>query len=99
MSQDLTWSCVKTRWWRFNVDCHKEVVATLALGSRPRQGLARARAKRKPKNVGECDNGHSQSQLSSHFGSWSPNGLPNLHRIITGVKTHRIEDFFISLEN
>jgi hypothetical protein len=28
------------------------------------------------------------SQVSSHFGNWSPNGLPNLQRAIPGVKNH-----------
>ncbi len=39
------------------------------------------------------------SQVSSHFGSWSPNGLLNFQRVISGVKTHWIEKFLISLEN
>jgi hypothetical protein len=47
-------------------------VATLALGSRPRQNLARAWAKRE---VEECENEHSHSQMNSHAGSWSPCGL------------------------
>jgi hypothetical protein len=70
-----------------------EDVATLALGLQPRQkGL---------KGVGqeECENENSHSQVSSPFGSWSPGGLPNLHRAIAKVKTPRIEEFFISLEN
>jgi hypothetical protein len=32
----------------------------------------------------------SHSQMNCHFGSWSPNGLPNLQRVIVGVKTHWI---------
>jgi hypothetical protein len=40
-----------------------------------------------------------QSQMNSHFGSWSPDGLPNLQRAIVAVKTHYIEFFLISLEN
>jgi len=39
------------------------------------------------------------SQVSSHFESWSPNGLSNLQRVITGVKTYWIEKFLISLES
>jgi hypothetical protein len=38
------------------------------------------------------------SQMSSHFASWSPNGLPNFQKAITRVKIHWIEEFFISLE-
>jgi hypothetical protein len=34
-----------------------------------------------------------------HFGSWSLDGLPNLQRVIVGVKTQWLEDFFISLES
>jgi hypothetical protein len=39
------------------------------------------------------------SQVSSHFGSWSPNGLLNFQRTIIGVKTYWIEKFFITLES
>jgi hypothetical protein len=41
----------------------------------------------------------SHSQVNSHVGSWSPNGLPNLQSAIVGVKTHRFEELFISLES
>jgi hypothetical protein len=37
-------------------------VATLALGE----------------SVKECEDEDSHSQVSSHFGSWNPGGLPNL---------------------
>jgi len=40
----------------------------------------------------------SHFQVSSHFGSWSPDGLPYFQIAIVGVKTHWIEEFFISLE-
>jgi hypothetical protein len=40
----------------------------------------------------------SHSQMNSHFGSWSPNGLSNLQRVIAGVKIYWIEEFLISLE-
>jgi hypothetical protein len=43
-------------------------------------------------------NEHSQSQVSSHFGNWSLDELPNFQRKIAGVKTHWIETFLISLE-
>jgi hypothetical protein len=33
-----------------------------------------------------------------HFGSWSPGGLLNLQRAITGVKTQWFEELFISME-
>jgi hypothetical protein len=48
----------------FVLFCANDVV-TLALGSRPRQRLAKMRAK----SVEECENEHSHSQVSSHFGS------------------------------
>jgi hypothetical protein len=47
---------------------------------------------------GECENEHSHSQVNSHFASWSPDGLPNFQRAIAKVKTHCIEEFFISLK-
>ncbi len=71
-------------------------VATLALGSQPKQRLTRAQAKR---SVRECEDEDSHSQVSSHFGSWSLGGLLNLQRAISKVKTHRIEKFLISLES
>ncbi len=37
-------------------------------------------------SVGEWRNELSHSQMSSHFGSGSPNGLPNFQRAIVGVK-------------
>jgi hypothetical protein len=71
------------------------IVGTLALGSRPRQRFARAWAKR---SVKECENEDSHSQMNSRFGSWSPDGLPNLQKAISKVKTPCIEVFFILLE-
>jgi hypothetical protein len=71
-------------------------VTTLALGSQPRQRLASAWAKR---SVRECEDEDSHSQVNSHFGSWSPGGLPNLYRTIAEVKRPCIEEFFISMEN
>jgi hypothetical protein len=80
--------------------CHKVCVATLALGSRPRQGLARLRVERKPESEGKCEgtNPHTPKGAST-LGVWSPDGLPNLQRAIVGVKTQWIEEMFISLEN
>ncbi len=49
-------------------------------------------------SVGKCENEPSHSQVSSHFGSWSPDGLPNFQRAIAGVKTHWNEEFLISLK-
>jgi hypothetical protein len=37
-------------------------------------------------------------QRSSHFGSWSPGGFSNFHRIISGVQTQWAKEFLISLE-
>jgi hypothetical protein len=37
--------------------------------------------------------------VSSHFGSWSFNGLSNFQRTNAGVKTHWIEASLISLES
>ncbi len=80
---------------------------TLALGSQPKQGFAKVRAKtelgshisysQECKRVQRIEPSHSQ--VNSHFGSWSPNGLLNFQRAIAGVKTHWIEKFLISLES
>jgi hypothetical protein len=51
-----------------------------------------------PKNAKECE-GMNLHTPSSHFGSWSLGGLPNVQRAITRVKTNWIETFFISLES
>jgi hypothetical protein len=72
----------------------------------PNLGLARLQAKMKSRicisRSHECKrvlgNEHSHSQVNSHFGSWSPNGLLNLQKAIARVKTHWIEKFFILLE-
>jgi len=82
-------------------------VATLALGLRPKQGPTKVWTKSEPRSHISCSweckrvwgNEPPHSQMSSHFGSWSPNGLPNLQRVIAGVKTHWIEKFIISLES
>jgi hypothetical protein len=75
-------------------------VATLALGSRPRQGVVRLRAKREAQECKRAQvNRPSHSQGNSHFGNWSLNGLPYFQEAITRVKTHRIKEFFISLKN
>jgi len=37
--------------------------------------------------------------MNSHFGNWSPNGLPNFQRAIAGVKTHWVGEFVISLKS
>jgi hypothetical protein len=37
--------------------------------------------------------------MNSHIGNWSLDGDPNFQRAIAGVKTHWIEEFFISLED
>jgi len=48
------------------------------------------------KNVGECE---GMNPHTPNFGSWSPNGLPNIQRVISGSQTHWIEKKIISLES
>ncbi len=59
---------------------HYEVstIATLTLGSDQSKGLQGCRPRGKLESVGECENEHSHSKVSSHFASWSPGGLLNL---------------------
>jgi hypothetical protein len=64
-----------------------------SLGLATKAKVCKGKAK---KSVRECENEDSYSQVSSHFGSWSPGGLPNLHRAIAKVETPCIEKFFIS---
>jgi hypothetical protein len=77
------------------------------LGLWPRQGFAKVWAKTKPGSHISCSqeckrvwgNEPSHSQINSHFGSWSPNGLLNFQKAIVEVKTHWIKMFLISLES
>jgi len=76
------------------------IVATLALGSQPKQGLARLQAKRKPGSEGKCEGMTPHTPKGTYtLGIWSPGGLLNFQRTIVGVKTQWIEIFFISLES
>jgi hypothetical protein len=92
----LLWNTILTTYY----------VTTLALGLRLRQGLAKVHAKMKPRSHISCsqeckkvwENEPPHSQLSSHFGSCSLDGLPNFQKAISGVKTHWIEKLFIFLE-
>jgi hypothetical protein len=58
---------------------HANNVTTLALGLRPRQGLARLWAKKKPRNEGKCEgmNRHTPKRAST-LGVWNPSGFLNL---------------------
>jgi hypothetical protein len=58
------------------------------------KGFARVWAKR---GAWECRRVW-ESQMNSHFGSWSPGGVPKLERVIAKVKTLLLVKFFISLE-
>jgi hypothetical protein len=71
------------------------------------RGVARLWAKRKPRSHITCSreckkvrgSEPSHSQDNSHFGRWSPNGLPKLQRNISGVKTQWLITSFISLKS
>ncbi len=84
--------------WTRNNDKH--FVATLTLGSWPRQKVARLRVKRKTRECKECEgmNLHTP-KWTPMFGVRVPNGLANLQSAIARVKTHRLEKFFIILES
>jgi hypothetical protein len=71
--------------------CHNP---SLGLATKAKR-VTRAQAKR---SVRKCEDEDSHSQVSSHFGSWSLGGLPNIQRAISKVKTPCIEEFFISLK-
>jgi hypothetical protein len=70
-------------------------VATLALGSRPRQGVARLRAKWETREHSTCSRECKECEgMSPHTPKWTPllgvgvsKRLPNLQSAITGVKT------------
>ncbi len=78
----------------------KDFFMTLALGISPRQRYGKVQvgsATRECRRV--WGNEPTHSQVDSHFGSWSLDGFPNLQRTIGRVKSHWIENFFISLES
>jgi len=70
------------------------IVATLALGSQPRQGFVKVQAKIEPRSHISCSreckrvsgNQPSHSQVNSHFRNWCPNGLLNFQRAIARSK-------------
>jgi hypothetical protein len=78
-------------------------IATLALGLRPRQrgckGAGQREARSHIRDSRECKrvwgSEPSHSQGYSHFGRWSPGGLPKLQRPIWGVKSQWLVAFFI----
>jgi hypothetical protein len=82
-------------------------VATLALGSWPRQrgckGVGQEEARESHPILRECrkvwGSEPSHSQSNSHFGRWSPGGFSKLQRPIWEIKTQWIVEFFISLES
>jgi hypothetical protein len=84
-----------------------KVIATLALGSRPKQGVTKLRAKRETRESLHMllgvqrawGNEPSNSQVNSHVTVGVPKGLSNFQSAIAGVKTPRLEVFFISLES
>jgi hypothetical protein len=87
-------------------------VATLTLGSWPRQGFAKVHAKREAReshlmlwgvtphaleSVGKCE--RMNPTPPNELPLWElPPWTPNLQRVILGVKTHWIETFLISLK-
>jgi hypothetical protein len=70
------------------------------------KGLQRCEPRMKPKSHISCSqecrrmwrNEPTHSQMGSHFGNWSFDGLLNFLRAISKVKTHLIENFLISLK-
>jgi hypothetical protein len=82
-------------------------VATLALGSRPRQrgckGAGQREARESHQGLRECRKAWgsepSHSQGNSRFGRWSPSGLLKLQRPIWGVKSQWLVALFISIES
>jgi hypothetical protein len=81
-------------------------VATLALDSRLRQGVARWRAKWETREHSTCSRECKKCEgMSLHTPKWTlmlgvgvPKGVPNLQSAIAGVKSPRLEEFFISLK-
>jgi hypothetical protein len=102
---------VEPRFWKLVEFCwsflDKLIIVTLTSSSWPRQGFAKVRAKRNPESHISCSwecgrvwgDEPPHSQVSSHFGSWNPDGFSNFQRTIVGVKVHFIKEFLTSLES
>jgi hypothetical protein len=65
-------------------------IATLALGSQPKQGLVRLRAKKKFGSEGM--NPHTPKRAFT-LGVWNPSGLLNFQRAIAKVKPNGLKSF------
>jgi hypothetical protein len=84
---------------------NKGNVATLALGLRPRQGVARLQAKRETREHFTCSQeckeceGMNPPKWTPMLGIRVPKGLPNFQSTIARVKNPCLEEFFISLES
>jgi hypothetical protein len=84
-----------------------QTIATLALGSRPRQSVTRLQAKWETWEHSTCSRECKECEgMNPHIPKWTPmlgvgvpKGLPNLQSAIAGVKSPRLEEFFISLES
>jgi hypothetical protein len=71
------------------------------------KGLQGCGPRKNPRNDISCSwecrrvwgNEPSHSQMSSHLGSWSLNGLLNFQKVIVRAKTQWIENFLILLES
>jgi hypothetical protein len=83
------------------------IVATLALGTQPKQGGCKVVGQEGARESLHMLPGMQESEgkwtltLPREFnlGSWSPGGLLNLQKEILGVKTPWLEECFIPLES
>jgi hypothetical protein len=80
-------------------------LVTLALGLRPRQGQGCKPRGRLGSHITWSRECKECEGMNPHTPNWTPmlgvgipNGLLNLQSAIAGVKTHRLEKFFLSLE-
>jgi hypothetical protein len=101
-----SWTCkgMKSKFVPFfsKLICHNPNLRLTTKG----KGLQGCGPKRKPRSHISCSweckrmrgNELTHSQMSSHFGNWSPDGFQNVQREIIGVKTHWINKVLISLE-
>jgi hypothetical protein len=106
--KQLHWGNIfKCQWGHWPLFLVGESVATLALGSQPRQGVARLRAKWETQEHSTCSWECKECEgMNPHTPKWTPmlrvgvpKGLPNHQSMIAGVKTPCLKEFFISLES
>jgi hypothetical protein len=93
--------------WLKSLSSNNIFVVTLTYAHNQRKGLQGCELRERLGSHLTCSWECKECEgMNPHTPKWTPivgvgipNGLPNLQSAIVGVKTHRLEKFFISLKN